>query len=105
MKVSLNSDGDHIPQCVYDELTLYKDRYVEGQNDNPTLAVQVGESTLEVLRSDLDQDRENIVSMIAGICYGHDIDIDEVAGIMVQMTLLNEPKTQNKYLMLPKEAE
>jgi len=104
MKVTLKSNEDNIPQCVYDELTLYKDRYVEGQNDNPTLEVQVGESTLEVLRSDLDQDREDIVAMIASICYSHDIDINEVAGVMAQMTLLNEPKTQNKYLMLPKEG-
>lgn len=103
MKVTLKSNEDSIPQSVYDELTLYKDRHVEGQHNNPSLEVQVGSRKLAVLRSDLDQDREDIVNMIAGICYGHDIDIDEVAGIMVQMTLLNEPKTQNKYLMLPKE--
>mgnify|MGYP000297555786 CR=1 FL=1 len=52
-----------------------------------------------------DEEREEVVQSLAAVCYNYGISVDEIAGEMTKLTLLNEPKKRNRFIMLPKEEE
>ena len=52
-----------------------------------------------------DEEREEVVQSLAAVCYNYGISVDEIAGEMTKLTLLNEPKKRNRFIMLPKEDE
>ena len=52
-----------------------------------------------------DEEREGVVQSLAAVCYNYGISVDEIAGEMTKLTLLNEPKKRNRFIMLPKEEE
>jgi hypothetical protein len=89
-----------LPIEVMDELVSLKEENVRG----PVMAKHSNHYSALYCMAD-DEEREEVVQSLAAVCYNYGISVDEIAGEMTKLTLLNEPKKRNRFIMLPKEEE
>ena len=99
--VSIPTRYKQVPAAVINELAALK----EESNGVRVMAIHEGSHASGLFCMEDDEERDEVIESLAAVCYNYGISLEEIAGEMTKLTLLNEPKKRNRFLMLPREEE
>jgi len=99
--VSIPTRYKQVPAAVINELSALK----EESNGVRVMAIHEGSHASGLFCMEDDEERDEVIESLAAVCYNYGISLEEIAGEMTKLTLLNEPKKRNRFLMLPREEE